>query len=144
MEPVIHDYTAPIQPFSYNAAYFPVRNNPHRRFLCAEAKELKEKLKEIFTQTDINRGKPNYTYYKTEITIRIPILPRGGFYYQSGPGKRLRGNDLTNYTKFIEDALFEYLGVDDGNNIDITLLKRISSDINWHIDIKVMEGYLPE
>jgi hypothetical protein len=142
MEQVIHDYTATLIPFSYNAAYIPVRNNPTRRFLCAEAKELKEKLKEVFIKTDVNRGKPDYIYYKTIFVIKVPVLVRGGIYYQSAPGKRLRGKDLTNYAKFIEDALFEYLGVDDGNNVHITLIKQISHDLDWHIDIKVSEGSL--
>ena len=46
---------------------------------------------------------------------------------------KFKGRDVSNYIKLIEDAVFEYLGVDDSFSLDPLAFKRESYDDDWHI-----------
>lgn len=62
------------------------------------------------------------------------------FYF---PANRLRRKDKQAYLKFdvsncvklVEDAVFEYLGIDDSVNLEVFPSKRESWDLDWHFVI---------
>lgn len=51
--------------------------------------------------------------------------------------KKFKGRDVSNYVKLIEDAVFEYLGVDDSASLEPTAIKRLSPDDRWHFVIQI-------
>lgn len=59
------------------------------------------------------------------------------------PSKNLRIQDHSKFKRFdgsnciklIEDAVFEYLGLDDACNLDVSAYKRLSWDDRWHFTI---------
>lgn len=51
--------------------------------------------------------------------------------------KKFKGRDVSNYLKLVEDAVFEYLGVDDSASLEPFAIKRLSPDDNWHMIIQL-------
>lgn len=51
--------------------------------------------------------------------------------------KKFKGRDVSNYLKLIEDAVFEYLGVDDSASLEPFAVKRLSPDGDWHFIIQI-------
>lgn len=138
------DFRASIDPVSLNHAYahdivYPKgskgknRRPIARRFLTDEGKLYKKKWKHIFrTQAP---GMPNFRQDDIPEKERLPlpkvyldfqwlfVLKDSDFEYGTG---RIKGKDLSNLFKLVEDSLCEFIGIDDSQTLHIVGDKRRS------------------
>ena len=132
------DFRAAIDPMSLNNAYSDsivyIKGRPRpKRFLTEEGRLYKKKWKYIFsTQAP---GMPNFRQDNKPEEDRVPV-PRvyldfrwlflfkdKDFEFSTG---RLKGKDLSNLFKLVEDALCEYIGIDDSQTLHLIGDKRRS------------------
>lgn len=126
-------------PLSLNMMYPTAKHG--RRVLSTEGRNFKKLIKDMLFVQDLDRGKPEYNYYQISIIILYPELSESrklpAMFFKNG---RIRPNDCSNMIKPIEDALFEYLGPDDSNDISVHCTKRIVDDDITSFYILVGEG----
>ena len=71
---------------------------------------------------------------KAEIRIS---MPEDEFFKKDN---RLRRHDASNYIKPLEDAIHSNLGIDDTNNIEVSLIKGYNEDNIWWIEYHLTES----
>jgi Holliday junction resolvase RusA-like endonuclease len=138
---MIVGYVVHIQPVTSNHAY--ATNRKGRRFMTTEARRYKKEIAEAMAAADVKRGRPQF---KPTATIELSIAclyPRsaekGGTAAMYTIAGRMRKRDATGPLKLTEDAVSEYIGIDDSQNLSVHIHKRSHDEIGCKIVIAVSE-----
>lgn len=138
------DYLIPLTPVSVNHSYpdraFKTKGGAvvRRRSASPELVEFKESSRRWLMANDASRGGPPKlqpdAFYRLLIAYlfpahsTVPVEQKrafqrkdNGFFFKNGKVRRL---DTSNMIKAVEDAVSEYLGVDDAYNIDVRAARR--------------------
>ena len=104
----------PFKTPSVNHLYFTMRN---LKILTKEARELKIRIKEICDdhEIDVPIDKP----------LKVVCSIHEDWYYKNGSIKRA---DVANREKFIVDAVFDSIGIDDRNIFENSFIKVQDSE----------------
>lgn len=104
------------------------------RFLTKEAKELKEKIKEIVIDAS-SKDIDGWDKIKAEIPLRVHVFIYENWYCKNGSVKRV---DIANREKFLIDSVFDALGIDDKFIFSHTMTKLNSVNEYALIEISVL------
>lgn len=137
-----------VKPLSLNDAYLTQQGKPQKPFKQSwknktwrrktdAAEEYQKEIKEIMGWTDyqIYQGlklqvPPATDLLGVALTMVFFIPPKD---LRTVDHLKYKGRDVSNYVKLIEDAIFEYLEIDDSWSLQPCPYKRISWDDDWHI-----------
>lgn len=126
-------YVLPINPISINDAYLRNFGRGHDRRLSVEASQLKSQVKNSLQIQDSMFYESNkyeldsdkqwlhchYTFY----------LPKDNFFIN---GVKPRRRDVSNFFKLIEDAICEYIEIDDSHVVEIHGTKTITDTLEGY------------
>lgn len=110
-------YKIPCNPISVNEAYRIGSGGSHK-FLFPWMWEFKDFVLRKMKSQDSHRRKPHGEGF---VCSYLFVWQKDEFYFKNGTRKKL---DVSNYFKLLEDAVFSYLGLDDGSVFDIHGYKR--------------------
>jgi len=98
-----------------------------RKYLKPEAKELRERIKEI-----IEFEKDNGLFFSNANKLQVNIKIYENWYTKKGKVKR---KDISNREKFLVDSVFDALGIDDKGIFKHTMEKIQSNEEKAEITI---------
>jgi hypothetical protein len=137
----VFGYMIGIKPIGSNHAYATDRSG--RRYMTGEAKKYKRELTKAMAFADLKRGKPRFGSDATiELTIAClypATAEEGGLSSMYTLAGKLRKRDATGPLKLTEDAISEYLGIDDSYNLSVHIHKRSRKEIGCAIAIAISE-----
>jgi len=117
--------TIPFKTPSVNHLYFNFRNI---RILTKEARTLKKEIEEI-----VKNEKILFNNFDNQFKVKIEIYE--DWFFKNGEVKR---TDIANREKFLVDAIFDALGIDDKYIFENTMIK-IQSDTEEKAVITIEE-----
>jgi hypothetical protein len=123
--------TIPFKTPSVNHLYF---NFHGRTILSKQGRELKQKIKELICVKKEDEIK--IKVLEKEKIYKVVIEIYENWFYKTGKVKR---SDVANREKFLVDAVFEALGIDDRFIFDVTLRKKQSNDEYSKIYVEVID-----
>jgi len=104
--------------------------NGNRSFLKAEAKRLREEIKEIVHNSYPNLGMKEFADEPLKVTTYI----YEDWYTKKGTVKRV---DIANREKFLIDSVFDALGIDDKFIFEHKMIKKDWDNSNEHTIIEI-------
>lgn len=136
-------YYLEVDPLPSNSAYSSqirkIRGRPRVvRFLQDKPRNWKTALKVLFRLQDIERQEELAALREHKIlSLEVWInWQHDEFYFKNG---KLQKRDTSGHLKLLEDALAEYLEIDDCYNVDLILHKRPSVVTSLWLEVKTVE-----
>lgn len=125
----------PIKPLSDNRKHVPSRG---RLIKTPEARKFQKDMEMYlsFKKADIGQFKAAYSPVMCVSATYVYFIPRNKFYTKEGKISKT-GGDATNFVKMTQDALFDYMGINDANVVNADVFKVPSDEYGMRIELEL-------